>query len=176
MINIAKEISPFLILKGLLLAAVYFTLAIYFVFFVPREVPAIEMMETIRVSEGQLDLSYNKSANTSYFTGTYKDLEMRSITLSFQQGLKLYGTNEFFLQMKARPQYYELMLFRTSALFRDRYSIYQIADENEVLISYAESARVNQSERNKFFYLGLGFLAIMGFILIRTLVRKINEK
>ena len=77
--------------------------------------------------------------------------------------------------MKERPEFYELMIYRKKTLFGDRYTIYQLADEKEILISYDFTAQIEQKERNQFFFLGLGFLAFFGFILIRTLIMKIKE-
>jgi len=41
---------------------------------------------------------------------------MRLITLTFKSGLEIYGTNEFFIQMKTRPEYYELKIFKDKTL------------------------------------------------------------
>ena len=171
-----RTISPYYLLKGLMLGVVYLTLAVYMVFFVPRTVPSKAELQTVRLGGDELVLSYNKDANTSYFTGTYGGIELRSVTLTLKAGLELYGTNEFFIQMKERPPYYELMIARAPTLFGERYSIYQLADDKEVLLSYEFSSGVMQRERNNFFYFGLAFLGIMGFILVKTLIRKIREK
>lgn len=175
MSNLFTKLKPYLQIKGLLIAVLYLTLAVFFVFFVPKTVPEKTDLETIRVSEDALDLAYNKSADTSYFTGTYDGAEMKSVTLTFKSGLELYGTNEVFLQIKERPEYYELKIFKDKTLFGERYSIYQIADEKKVLLRYDFSAQIKQSEKNKFFIAGLVILGFFGFILIRTLVKKVKS-
>lgn len=173
--DLLKKLSPYFAIKGLLLAIVYFTLAVYAVFFVPRTVPAESQLQTIRLTDSEVKLNYNKKSNTSYFTGIYKDIEFRTITLKFKEGLKLYGTNEFFLQMKSRPKYYDLKIHKDKLLFGERYKVYELSDDAEVLIPYERSAEIIQNMRNKFFLLGLGILALFGFILIKTLIQKIKE-
>ena len=138
----SKVFLSYLNVKGLLLAVVYLSLSVFFVFFVPKTVPEKSDLETIRLSEDSLDLAYDKNANTSFFTGTYNNSELRTIKLTLEAGLKLYGTNEFFIQMKERPEYYELMIYKDTTIFNERYTIYQLADEKDVLISYDFSAQI----------------------------------
>jgi len=172
----SKELSPYSIAKGLLLAAVYLTLSVFFVFFVPKTVPEKSELETIRLSEDSLDLAYDKGADTSYFTGTYEGAELRTIKLTLKAGLELYGTNEFFIQVKRRPAYYDLMIYKDTTLFNERYTIYELADEKDVLISYDLSSQVIQKQKNQFFLMGLAFLAFFGFILIRTWIVNYKER
>ena len=166
--------SPYFIVKGLLLAIVYLTLSVFFVFFVPKTVPQKSDLQIIKISGDSLDLAYNKKANTSYFTGTYNDAELRTIELTFETGLKLYGTNEFFIQMKERPEFYKLMIHKNRTLFNNRYTIYQLEDDKEILLSYDFSAEIIQKQKNQFFVIGIVILALFGFILIRTLIVKIR--
>ena len=151
-----KEISPYFLLKGLLLGTVYLTLSIFFVFFVPRKAPALSELETIRIPAEELDLAFNKSADTSYFTGSYRDGELRSVTLTLESGLKLYGTNELFIQMRERPAYYNLMIHKDKTLFNQRYSIYQLADDEKILISYEFTREIKQKERGHLLLPGSG--------------------
>jgi len=141
----------------------------------PRKAPALSELETIRIPAEELDLAYNKSADTSYFTGSYRDGELRSVTLTLESGLKLYGTNELFIQMRERPAYYNLMIHKDRTLFNQRYSIYQLADDEKILISYEFTREIKQKERDTFFYLGLAFLLLMGFILIKTLIQRFRD-
>lgn len=162
-------------IKGFVIGAVYLVISVFAVFFVPRDVPEKSSLQTVRVSEGSLDLVYNKSANTSYFTGKYNGGELKSITLPYSEGLKLYGTNEVFIQMKERPKYYEMLIHKDTTIFNKWYKIYELSDDKGVLIPYERSAKVVKAEKDKFFYFGIVFLGVMGFILIRTLVSKLKE-
>lgn len=171
-----KQFLPGSILKGLLLAVVYLTLSGFFIFYVPRTVPQKTDLETIRLPEDSLKLIYNKKANTSYFSAMHKGAELKTIKLTYKSGLKLYGTNEFFIQMKKRPEYYNLMIYKNKTLFNESYTIYQLAGDDEVLISYDISAKEIQADKDLFFYISIAFLALMGFILIKTIVVKIREK
>ncbi len=161
--------------KGLLLAIIYLTLSVFFVVFVPKTVPEKPDLKTIRLSEDSLDLAYDKKANTSYFTGTYENAELRTVKLTFEEGLKLYGTNEFFIQMKEPPEFYDLMIHKDKTLFNERYTIYQLEDEKDVLISYDHSAQIEQKQKNKFFFFGMAVLAFFGFVLIYSLIVKIKN-
>lgn len=161
--------------KGLLLTIVYLLLSVFFVFFVPKSVPNKSDLETIKLPEDSLKLIYNKSANTSYFSGSYKNAELKTIELTFKEGLKLYGTNEVFIQLKERPKFYELMIYKNKTLFNNIYTIYQLSDSEDVLIPYNYSAKIIQKKKNQFFFISLAFLALIGFILIRTLIIKKNN-
>lgn len=166
---------PYFNAKGLLLTIVYLLLSVFFVFFVPKSVPNKSDLETIKLPEDSLKLIYNKSANTSYFSGSYKNAELKTIELTFKEGLKLYGTNEVFIQLKERPKFYELMIYKNKTLFNNIYTIYQLSDSEDVLIPYNYSAKIIQKKKNQFFFISLAFLALIGFILIRTLIIKKNN-
>lgn len=169
-----KKSLPYFKIKGLLLAIIYLTFSVFFVLFVPKYVPNRSDLETIKLSQDYLNLAYDKKANTSYFTGTYGNAKLKTINMTFKEGLKAYGMNEFFIQIKERPEFYELMIYKDKTLFNERYTIYQLIDEKNVLIPYDYSAKIIQKKKNQFFYISLGFLAFFGFIIIRTLI--VNKK
>jgi len=164
------KLKPYFMIKGILLAAVYLSLSVFFVFFVPKKVPDKSELIQYSVPEKDLSLAYNKSANTSYFTGQYQGVEMKSVTLTLESGLELYGTNQFFIQVKEPPENYHLLIGKDTTLFGKRYSIYQIKADKKTLISYDFSADIKQKEKNKFFFFGLAFLGFLGFIMVRTLI------
>lgn len=109
--------------------------------------------------------------------GNYNGVEMRSIALGKKRGLDLLGSNEYFLQVREKPDQYKLLIDKNHhTLFGKRYIIYQIEADGKVLLSYEESAKKKQSELNLFFYMSIGFFVFMGFILINTLYVKYQKR
>ena len=150
--------------------AVYLVLSVYFLFLSPHKVPQIEVLTSISIPSDSLFCMIPQNPDESYMGGNYEGVELRSIALGKKRGLNLLGSNEYFLQVREKPDQYKLLIDKNHhTLFGKRYIIYQIEADNKVLLNYEESASQMQSELNIFFYLSLGFFAFIGFVLIKTL-------
>ena len=160
-----------------MLFVVYLVLSIYFLFLSPHKVPFQRALTSVSISSDSLFCMVPQNPDESYMGGNYKGVELRSIALGKTRGLNLLGSNEYFLQVREKPDRYKLLIdMNHHTLFGKRYIIYQIEADDKVLLSYEESAKQKQSELNTFFYMSLGFFAFMGFILIKVLYDNLRKR
>ena len=158
-------------IRGIIGFSIYLILSVYFLFMSPHKVPLQEALTSVSVPSDSLFCMIPKNPNESYLGGKYEGVEMRSIALGKKRGLNLLGSNEYFLQVREKPDQYKLLVDKNShTLFGKRYGIYQVEADEKVLLSYGESAKRKQSELDLFFYLSLGFFTFMGFVLIKIVI------
>ena len=172
-----KKIPLLFYIRGGLLFVVYLVLSVYFLFLSPHKVPTKEALSTVSISSDSLFCMIPQNPNESYLGGNCDGVEMRSIALGKKRGLNLLGSNEYFIQVREKPDRYKLLIDENShTLFGKRYIIYQIEANDKVLLNYDESAGKEQSELNLFFYISIAFFAFMGFVLIKTIQVNYRKK
>lgn len=160
-----------------MLFVVYLVLSVYFLFMSPHKVPLKEELTPVSISSDSLFCMVPQNPDDSYMGGNYEGVELRSIALGKKRGLNLLGSNEYFIQVREKPDRYKLLIDKHShTLFGKRYIIYQIEANGKVLLSYEESAPKQQYDLDLFFYLAIGFFAFMGFVLIKTLLANYQKK
>ncbi|UOB19240.1 hypothetical protein [Abyssalbus ytuae] len=170
-----KKISPLFIIKGILLFLVYSTLSVYTLFFVPSEVPEKASLQKVTIASDSLYCMIRKNSKKSYLSTTYKGTEIKSIEFDKKACLEILGSNEFLLQVKEKPESYTLLIGEKAGLFKKKHKLYEVTDNNKVLLSYDESAKVFQNQTNMFRYFSIGFFSLMLFILGKSFYKKLKS-
>ncbi|TYP99164.1 hypothetical protein C7447_102483 [Tenacibaculum adriaticum] len=167
------------IIKGLLIGAVYLTLAIKIVFLSPQEVPAFKDLKKIEIDSDSIYYVKSKKKNDAYtkITGTFNGKELRSIELGTKRCQEIFGITSTFIRIRKKPDSYTLYLEEDKQrIFGSGYLIYQIEVNKEVLLPYEETSNLYLKSRKKFFYIAVAFLLFIAAILFLNLYKAIKAK